>query len=139
MIILIIHIIVSYDQNSLLIFYVKYVLCLLYRPETVHCSTKNTYTSYNSLDTIVVGFTKVLKTVFLVQWFIGSKQTNKYTLYILHFTLYIVHNNKIYILEGTHISLCTAMRERWARDTALKFLCFGQHIKELTTFIWTKR
>ena len=60
LIILIINIIVSYDQNILLIFYVKdefhvrlwilcqavtSVLCLHYRPETVHCSTKEAYTS----------------------------------------------------------------------------------------------
>ena len=61
-----IHLIVSYAQNISLIFYVEdgsharlwvvtSVLCLHYRPETVHCSTKNTYTSeklslhYNSL------------------------------------------------------------------------------------------
>ena len=54
MIILIIHIIVSYDQNISLIFLceryipcqaVTSVLCLHYCPETVHCSTKDVYTS----------------------------------------------------------------------------------------------
>ena len=45
MIILIIHIIVSYDQNISLIFYVTSVLCLHYHPETVHCSTKDAYNS----------------------------------------------------------------------------------------------
>ena len=54
MIILIIHIIVSYNQNISLIFLcerwipcqaVTSVLCLLFRPKTVHCSTKNMYTS----------------------------------------------------------------------------------------------
>ena len=51
--ILIIYIIVSYDQNISLIFYVKdeshvrlwHPSCLHYRPETVHCSTKDAYTS----------------------------------------------------------------------------------------------
>ena len=50
----IIHIIVSYDQNISLIFLcdkwiqcqtVPSVLCIHYRPETVHCSTKDAYTS----------------------------------------------------------------------------------------------
>ena len=54
MIILIIHIIVSYDRNISLIFVcerwipcqaVTSVLCWHYRPETVHCSTKDGYTS----------------------------------------------------------------------------------------------
>ena len=54
LIILIIHIIVSYEQNISLIFLcerwnpcqaVTSVLCLHYRPETVHCSTKDAYTS----------------------------------------------------------------------------------------------
>ena len=54
LIILIIHIIVSYEQNISLIFLcerwipcqaVTSVLCLHYRPETVHCSTKDMYTS----------------------------------------------------------------------------------------------
>ena len=54
LIILIIHIIVSYDQNISQIIFVKMdsmsgcdtsVLCLLFRPKTVHCSTKNAYTS----------------------------------------------------------------------------------------------
>ena len=54
MVILIIHIIVSYDQNISLIFLCERwipcqastsVLCLHYRPETVHCSTKDAYTS----------------------------------------------------------------------------------------------
>ena len=55
-IILIIHIIVSYDQNISLIFYVKdgcvmacqastSILCLHYRPVTVHCGIKDAYTS----------------------------------------------------------------------------------------------
>ena len=53
--ILIIHIIVSYDQNIFHWFFlcekwipcqtVASVLCLHYRPETVHCSTKDAYTS----------------------------------------------------------------------------------------------
>ena len=52
LIILIIHIIVSYDQNISLIFLCESwipclastsVLCLHYRPETVHCSTKDAY------------------------------------------------------------------------------------------------
>ena len=46
---LIIHIIVSYDKNILFIFFCKIwnpsALCLHYRPETVHCSTKDAYTS----------------------------------------------------------------------------------------------
>ena len=53
MIILIIHIIVSCDQNMSLIFYViliscqasTSVLCLHHRQKTVHCSTKKAYTS----------------------------------------------------------------------------------------------
>ena len=54
MIILKIHTIVSYDQNIPLIFLwerwipsqaLTSVLCLHYRPETVHCSTKDVYTS----------------------------------------------------------------------------------------------
>ena len=54
MIILLIHIIVSYDQNISLIFLcerwipcqaVTSVLSLHYRPETVHCSKKDAYTS----------------------------------------------------------------------------------------------
>ena len=54
LIILIIHILVSYDQNISLIFLcerwipcqaVPSVLCLHYRPETAHCSTKDAYTS----------------------------------------------------------------------------------------------
>ena len=54
MIILIIHIIVTYDQNISLIFLCERwipcqaltsVLCLHYRPETVHCSTKDLYNS----------------------------------------------------------------------------------------------
>ena len=51
MIILIIHIIVSYDQNILLIYWwipcqaSTSVSCLHYRPVTVHCSTKDAYTS----------------------------------------------------------------------------------------------
>jgi len=54
LIILIIHIIVSNDQNISLIFLcekwipgqaVTFVLCLHYRPDTVHCSTKDAYTS----------------------------------------------------------------------------------------------
>ena len=54
LIILIIHIIVFYDQNISLIFLFERwipcqaltsVLCLHYRPETVHCSTKDAYTS----------------------------------------------------------------------------------------------
>ena len=54
MIILIIHIIVSFNQNISLIFLCERwiscqastpVLCLHYRPETVHCSTKDAYTS----------------------------------------------------------------------------------------------
>ena len=54
MIFFIIHIIVSYDQNIFLIFLCERwipcqalpsVLCLHYRPETVHCSTKDVYTS----------------------------------------------------------------------------------------------
>ena len=54
MIILIIHIIVSYDQNISLIFLCERwipcqartsVLCLHYRPETVHCSIKDAHTS----------------------------------------------------------------------------------------------
>ena len=53
LIILIIHIIVFYDQNISLIFLFERwipcqaltsVLCLHYRPETVHCSTKDAYT-----------------------------------------------------------------------------------------------
>ena len=52
--ILIIHMIVSYDQNNnSKIFYVKdgshvrlwHPSCLHYRPETVHCSTEDAYTS----------------------------------------------------------------------------------------------
>jgi len=51
--ILIINIIVSYDQNISLIILWKFipcqavtsVLCLLFRPKTVHCSTKNACTS----------------------------------------------------------------------------------------------
>ena len=54
LIILIIHIIISYDQNISLVFLcerwipcqaVTSALCLHYRPETVHCSTKDAYTS----------------------------------------------------------------------------------------------
>ena len=54
LIILIIHIIISFDQNILLIFLCESwihgqaktsVLCLLYRPETVHCSKKKSYNS----------------------------------------------------------------------------------------------
>ena len=44
--IFIIHIIVSYDQNISLIIYVTLpTLHLHYRPVTVHCSTKDAYTS----------------------------------------------------------------------------------------------
>ena len=58
---LIINIIVFYDQNISLIFYVKdrshcqavtSVLCLHYRPETVHCSTKDAYNSEITLLTL---------------------------------------------------------------------------------------
>ena len=51
---MIIHIVVSYDQNISSIFLCEKwipfqastsVLCLHYRPETVHCSTKDVYTS----------------------------------------------------------------------------------------------
>ena len=51
---MIIHIIISFDQNILLIFLCESwihgqaktsVLCLLYRPETVHCSKKKSYNS----------------------------------------------------------------------------------------------
>jgi len=54
LIILIIHIIFSYDQNISLIFLCERwiqcqdstsVMCLHYHPETVHCSTKDAYTS----------------------------------------------------------------------------------------------
>ena len=54
MIILIIHIIFSYDKEYFIDFLcerwipcqaVTSVLCLHYRPETVHCSTKDAYTS----------------------------------------------------------------------------------------------
>jgi len=48
LIILIIHIIVSYDQNISLIFYVKdgsHAMSLHYRTVTVHCSAKDAYTS----------------------------------------------------------------------------------------------
>ena len=51
---------VSYKQNISLIFCVKWipcqavtsVLCLLYRPETVHCSAKNVYTSEITIFTL---------------------------------------------------------------------------------------
>ena len=51
---MIFHIIVSYDQNISLISYVKdgsmsgfdiRLVFTYYRPETVHCSTKDAYTS----------------------------------------------------------------------------------------------
>ena len=62
MIILIIHIIiVSYEQNISLIFYVKdgshvrlWHLFLLYSPETVHCSTKISTSLKNYLHIIII-------------------------------------------------------------------------------------
>ena len=45
---LIIHLIVSYDQNISLIFYVKdgfHVMLVFTLPPRVHCSTKDAYTS----------------------------------------------------------------------------------------------
>jgi len=70
LIILIIHILVSYDQN-IDYFYVKdgsnypcqgstSVLCLHYRPETVHCSTKDAYTSEITFLALVPWLTIVL-------------------------------------------------------------------------------
>ena len=60
MLILIIHIIVSYDQNIDFLCErwipcqaVTSVLCLHYRPETVHCSTKDAYTSEITIFTLL--------------------------------------------------------------------------------------
>ena len=60
-IILKMHIIVSYDQNISQTIFVKIessqavtsVLCLLFRPKTAHCSTKNAYTSEISFLALV--------------------------------------------------------------------------------------
>ena len=63
---------VSYKQNISLIFCVKWipcqavtsVLCLLYRPETVHCSAKNVYTSEITIFTLEF---------FVTNWLLNKK------------------------------------------------------------------
>ena len=95
MIILIIHIIFYYYQNILLIFLCERwilcqaftsVLCLHYRPETVHCSTKDVYTSeitflalhpWSRQTKVKIGILHVFN-YFSCYWWISDMLSNKF-------------------------------------------------------------